>query len=377
MQQAVASSSQVSLPQSISLTVLLTTLNRNLIQQKLKSFLADLTKAIQEKSSSASTTATTIQNANSAANNTKTSLKSKHNTDVNNSQMLIDLINRETPVVLDSLIELIQNVKKNDSNITFFENKFGFPADQLLNCEYREEQSYYSPSRNGLNSYLGILNKKTINQHNIHLLHTQIRGFKSRRATEQENEKKDLFSDFFLKKADSANTNKTNRMINSILNSQTNKASKKVGSVLQSTVSNQNFDSEAKLKIAFAEGVLYAKQEEKRSQPFSFIRLLLIISIVILISVIFPLTSSSGTNGNNNGGGINIRALTGSVNYEVNPETVSVKFDDVKGLPEAKKELSEIVDFLKDPEKYTKLGARLPKGILLIGPPGCGKTLLG
>src|SRR3989339_762282 len=51
-------------------------------------------------------------------------------------------------------------------------------------------------------------------------------------------------------------------------------------------------------------------------------------------------------------------------------------FNDVAGVDEAKKELVEIVDFLKNPGKYTKLGARTPKGVLLVGPAGCGKTLL-
>jgi cell division protease FtsH len=53
-----------------------------------------------------------------------------------------------------------------------------------------------------------------------------------------------------------------------------------------------------------------------------------------------------------------------------------VSFDDVAGVDEAKEELEEIVDFLGDPEEYGQLGARIPKGILLIGPPGTGKTLL-
>ncbi len=53
-----------------------------------------------------------------------------------------------------------------------------------------------------------------------------------------------------------------------------------------------------------------------------------------------------------------------------------VKFDDVAGVDEAKQELIEIVEFLKNPAKYTKIGARLPKGVLLVGPPGTGKTLL-
>ena len=53
-----------------------------------------------------------------------------------------------------------------------------------------------------------------------------------------------------------------------------------------------------------------------------------------------------------------------------------VTFDNVAGLKEEKEELEEIVDFLKEPGKYTKLGARIPKGVLLVGPPGTGKTLL-
>jgi cell division protease FtsH len=53
-----------------------------------------------------------------------------------------------------------------------------------------------------------------------------------------------------------------------------------------------------------------------------------------------------------------------------------VTFDDVAGVDEAKKELEEVVDFLKNPRKYQKMGARTPKGVLLLGPPGCGKTLL-
>lgn len=75
----------------------------------------------------------------------------------------------------------------------------------------------------------------------------------------------------------------------------------------------------------------------------------------------------------NMGGGI---LGMGSSKKLVNSEKPNVKFDDVAGVEEAKEEVKEIVDFLKFPERYMNLGAKIPKGVLLVGPPGTGKTLL-
>jgi cell division protease FtsH len=68
--------------------------------------------------------------------------------------------------------------------------------------------------------------------------------------------------------------------------------------------------------------------------------------------------------------------LLGRRQTRVDPQTVRVTFEDVAGIDEVEAEINEIVDFLKDPGKYRRLGARVPKGVLLTGPPGTGKTLL-
>ena len=76
------------------------------------------------------------------------------------------------------------------------------------------------------------------------------------------------------------------------------------------------------------------------------------------------------------GGGSKVTSFSKSHARMVDSEKVKVTFDDVAGIEEVKEELSEVVDFLKNPRKFQKLGARIPRGVLLYGPPGTGKTLL-
>lgn len=78
----------------------------------------------------------------------------------------------------------------------------------------------------------------------------------------------------------------------------------------------------------------------------------------------------------NSGGGSKMMNFGKSRAKLSTEENNNITFDNVAGLHEEREELEEIVDFLKSPKKYTKLGARIPKGVLLVGPPGTGKTLL-
>ncbi|MFA5350801.1 MAG: ATP-dependent zinc metalloprotease FtsH, partial [Candidatus Omnitrophota bacterium] len=66
----------------------------------------------------------------------------------------------------------------------------------------------------------------------------------------------------------------------------------------------------------------------------------------------------------------------GKVKSKIQSETEKATFNDVAGVDEAKEELREVIEFLKDPKKFQRLGGKIPKGVLLIGPPGCGKTLI-
>ena len=97
------------------------------------------------------------------------------------------------------------------------------------------------------------------------------------------------------------------------------------------------------------------------------------ILIVLVLVFLFIFTQQSQGNG---GGGRGVMNFGKSRAKIANPDAQKVTFNDVAGADEEKAELEEIVDFLKLPAKYIEMGARIPKGVLLVGPPGTGKTLL-
>ncbi|MGL5354078.1 MAG: ATP-dependent zinc metalloprotease FtsH [Clostridium sp.] len=112
---------------------------------------------------------------------------------------------------------------------------------------------------------------------------------------------------------------------------------------------------------------------EQPSKNSMIVTILPLIMMVLFFFVfIFMMTQQS----QGGGGGRGVMNFGKSKAKVVNPESQKVTFKDVAGADEEKGELEEIVDFLKLPAKYTEMGARIPKGVLLVGPPGTGKTLL-
>ncbi|KAL9116511.1 MAG: hypothetical protein Q9187_006965 [Circinaria calcarea] len=117
------------------------------------------------------------------------------------------------------------------------------------------------------------------------------------------------------------------------------------------------------------ESPLYVVVEESLGGTiFKWAKFLLYFGLITYFSLVFVTLVIETT-------GI-LKKVGGVTNSEAQPQHQTVRFSDVHGCDEAKEELQELVEFLKNPEKFSALGGKLPKGVLLVGPPGTGKTLL-
>ena len=120
------------------------------------------------------------------------------------------------------------------------------------------------------------------------------------------------------------------------------------------------------------EGIVYTLSDVPHDSWLSdLLPMLVVLGAVFILFMILM-------NGQGGGGGANAKMMNFGKSRArmTNKEDIETRFDNVAGLKEEKEEVEELVDFLKDPKKYTKLGARIPKGVILVGPPGTGKTLL-
>ena len=118
-------------------------------------------------------------------------------------------------------------------------------------------------------------------------------------------------------------------------------------------------------------GIVYTTENVPQENYFLTIVLPIILTAVVLVGMFMLMNARAGS------GGANAKMMNfGRSRAHMAKDTNKVNFGKVAGLEEEKEELAEVVDFLKNPQKYTSVGARIPKGILLVGPPGTGKTLL-
>lgn len=143
---------------------------------------------------------------------------------------------------------------------------------------------------------------------------------------------------------------------------------------------SDSFDAETQLEAlrnSLPEEQRFLIETEQRADYWGRILEWMILPLMLIVLWLFMFRRMRGTDGMGGGGGVfNVGRSQAKLFEKEKAQGGSVTFKDVAGLEEAKVEVMEIVDFLKNPQKYTNLGGKIPKGALLVGPPGTGKTLL-
>ncbi|GIY79171.1 ATP-dependent zinc metalloprotease YME1 homolog [Caerostris extrusa] len=231
------------------------------------------------------------------------------------------------------------------SSNTFFENKYGFPETDLCRSYLLSRSSKLVYSQ----LYFTVLQK---------------RGFKTRSYKKVTGLRTNT-------EIDSSSSNLLQRI--PVLRGWSTKDKTKQHSEaeqqkkLKTLLSDESLTQEEqqRLRIAFAEGYGAGDSKDKGSSKLGMFNIFRdLLGIILILYILSSVMTGSFR-----------RVFMGTAN-EVYPEEIDVTFEDVKGVDEAKQELQEIVEFLKNPEKFSALGGKLPKGVLLVGPPGTGKTLL-
>ncbi|KAI4467464.1 atp-dependent protease [Holotrichia oblita] len=246
------------------------------------------------------------------------------------------------------------------SHDTFFENKCGFAKSSLSK---ESVPTLVIQNRRNFHVSHGFYQKLLhgLRNENKFSFDIQIRTFKTDRSVKAEMSRnpsliarlKNLFSGSTINDNKAVEVNLNNERFTKLLSHDPNIT-----------------DAEKqRMKIAFAEGYLMGNNPNlktgKAARYFKVIQQVL--TVIIFFAIVVSLMASAN--------GSVFRIQLGN-QVEVDPEDIHVTFDDVKGADEAKQELKDVVEFLKNPEKFSSLGGKLPKGVLLVGPPGTGKTLL-